>query len=290
MSATAQSDRLREALAGRRLLSAAGACDPFSAQIIARAGCEAVYLGGNAMAVAQGVPQPLLTLDMTVECASRVARSVDVPVIVDLGSGFGEPAHVHRAVRDLEMAGANAFHLDDQPYPKRFGYHRAGGEGGLVPSDVAAARLRAASAARRDTGTIMIARTDALRQTGDVEAAIERGRRYAEAGADALMILDLAPEQAKTVRLALPDLPLVWIGGVTAPVPSTRAIEEAGFAIALYPFNTIAAIGSAVAALWRNFTATGEIAQDAELLGAMRGELQRIVGIDTYWEIEDQMK
>ncbi|MGZ5141242.1 MAG: isocitrate lyase/PEP mutase family protein, partial [Burkholderiales bacterium] len=277
---------LRRALRERRFVAAPGACDPFTALIIERAGCSAIYLGGNAMAIARGKPQPLLSLDDTVDCTMRVTRVVDVPVIVDLGSGFGEPAHVHRAVRDLETAGAAALHIDDQPYPKRFDYHRAGGRGGAVPIEVAAMRLRTAVAARRDPDMIIIARTDALRETKSLDTVIERGRAYSDTGIDALMVLDLEPEQAPRIAEALPGLPLIWIGGVVPPIPSTTQIEHGGFAIAVYPFNTLAAIAATVTKLWGDFPATGTVSQKSDELLAMRGEIPRIVDIETYWAIE----
>jgi methylisocitrate lyase len=286
MTGLKQRSELRAALGARRFVAAPGACDPFTALMIARAHCAAIYLGGNAMALARGVPQPLLTLDDTIDCTCRVTRVVEVPVIVDLGSGFGEPAHVHRAVRNLEAAGAAAFHIDDQPYPKRFDYHRAGGRGGTIPIAAAVARLAASVAARRDPDTVVIARTDALRESGSIDLVIERGRAYAEAGIDALMVLDLDPARAHGVADALPGLPLVWIGGTVAPVPPTAEIAAGGFTLAVYPFNTLAAIGSAVTRLWRDFPTAGTIAQDAALLQAMRDEMVRTVGIETYWAIE----
>jgi 2-methylisocitrate lyase-like PEP mutase family enzyme len=278
---------LRAALRARQFTAAPGACDPFTALMIERARCAAIYLGGNAMAIARGKPQPLLTLDDTVDCTCRVTRAVEVPVIVDLGSGFGEPAHVHRAVRDLEAAGASAFHIDDQPYPKRFDYHRAGGRGGIIPIVAAAARLAASVAARRDADTVVIARTDALRESKSIDLVIERGRAYADTGIDALMVLDLDPARAREVADALPGLPLVWIGGVVAPVPTTAEIAAGGFTVAVYPFNTLAAIGSSVTRLWQDFSTTGAITQDAALLQTMRDEMARTVGIETYWAIEE---
>lgn len=277
---------LRAAIESGRFLAAPGATDVFTAMIIARAGCEAIYLGGNALAISRGKPQPLLTLDETCDASAQVCRAVDLPVIVDLGSGFGEAAHVHRAASALEGTGAAAYHIDDQPYPKRFGYHRKDGSGGTVPIAVMCKRLRAAALARRDPDLLIIARTDTLRVGGSLGEVIERGRAYREAGADALLVLDLQPEDTPGLRAALPGLPLVWIGGVVPPVPDTATLAAAGFGLGVYPFSTLAAIGETVTSLWQNFPVTGTVRQDPEMLERMRAEMPKIAGIETYWEIE----
>lgn len=280
--------QLRELLAAGPIVMAPGTHDPLGACIIERAGFGAVYLGGNAMGVSLGKGQPLLTLTETVDCLAKIVRTVDIPAIVDAGAGFGDPAHCHRAVIELEAAGAAALHIDDQQYPKVFGYHQAGGRAGLVPAALMAARLQAAAAARRDPQLMLIARTDALRVTGSLDEAIERGRAYAAAGPDALMILDLGPEQAAQFRAALPDVPLIWIGGVTPPVPSARELEQAGFALALYPFNGLAAVADTLTRLWTQVRETGLVPQDDALLRRMKGGLQHIIGTQKYWAIEQQ--
>jgi methylisocitrate lyase len=280
--------RLRRLISAGSIVAAPGSADAFTARIIQRAGFPAVYLGGNALGLSLAKGQPLVTLTETAHAAAYIAQAVDGPLIVDAGAGFGDPAHVYRSVREIESAGAAALHLDDQPYPKRPSYHR--GAGGLAPLETAVARLRVAMRARRDPDFMIIARTDALRVTGSLDAAVERAEAYGRLGIDALMILDLAPEDAAVVRAALPDLPLVWIGGVVPPTPRLADLEASGFALAVYPFNTIAAVAESVGALWAQLAATGELAQPAELLKRMRGEVQELIGMTTYWEIEDQLE
>ena len=123
--------RLRAMLAQGRMVAAPGACDPFTARLIERAGFEAVYLGGNAMGLSLAKGQPLITLTETVDYAAKIVRTTDLPLIVDAGAGFGAAAHVHRTVLEIELTGAAGLHIDDQPYPKRPSYHR--GDGGLAP-------------------------------------------------------------------------------------------------------------------------------------------------------------
>ena len=135
--------RLRRLIGRGEILAAPGASDPFTARIIERAGFDAVYLGGNALGLSLAKGQPLITLTETADAAAKIARAVEAPVIVDAGAGFGDPAHVHRTVREIESTGAAALHIDDQPYPKRPSYHR--GDGGLAPLEVAVARLAVAT-------------------------------------------------------------------------------------------------------------------------------------------------
>jgi len=279
--------RLRRLIARGGVLAAPGATDAFTARIIERAGFEAAYLGGNALGLSLAKGQPLVTLTETVHATAGITQAIEAPLIVDAGAGFGDPAHVHRSVREIEAAGAAALHIDDQPYPKRPGYHR--GSGGLAPLDTAVARLSVAVQARRNPDSMIIARTDALRVEGSLDAAIARGKAYAATGIDALMVLDLGPENVAAVQSALPGLPLVWIGAVVPPVPSLADLGAAGFAIAVYPFNTIAAVAEAVTALWAHFADTGEIAQADALLLRLRGEMQDIIGMQTYWDIEDRI-
>jgi 2-methylisocitrate lyase-like PEP mutase family enzyme len=269
------------------MVSAPGASDPFTARLIERAGFEALYLGGNALGLSYAKGQPLITLTETVETAARIARTSDLPLIVDAGAGFGAAAHVHRTVREIESTGAAALHIDDQPYPKSPSYHR--GKGALAPLAETVGKLKVAVQARRDRDFMIIARTDALRVEGSLDAAIGRGQAYAAAGVDALMVLDLSPADVSAVRAALPDLPLVWIGAVSAPVPNRSALEAAGFALAVYPMNTIAVIADAVSALWTEVRRTGDMPQDGAFLTRWRRELSEIAGMPAYWQIEDEL-
>jgi 2-methylisocitrate lyase-like PEP mutase family enzyme len=276
---------LRRLIGLRNTVAAPGVSDPFTARIVERAGFESVYLGGNAIGLSLAQGQPMITLTETVNAAANITRVIEAPLIVDAGAGFGEPAHVHRAVRELEGAGVAALHIDDQPYPKQPKYHRR--MGGLVSVEAAVNRLTIAVRARRDPDCMIIARTDALRVTGSMDAVIERARAYAATGIDGLMVLDLGPADLVSVRSAIPDLPIIWIGGVIPPTPNLAALNSSGFAIALYPFNTVAAIADAVTALWAEVRTTGDLPQSPALLGRMRDEMQHIIGMQTYWDIED---
>jgi methylisocitrate lyase len=270
----------------RGLVLAPGAYDALTARVAQRAGFEALYLGGNALGISRGKGQPFVTLTETVQATAALSSAGDAAVIVDAGAGFGESQHVLGAVRELEAAGAAAIHIDDQPYPKRAAYHR--GKGALEDVDVTAHKLATAVRARRDKDTLIIARTDALRVSKNLDEAVARARCYVEAGAEALMVLDLTPADAGAVCSALPSTPLVWIGGVHTPVPTRDELAAVGFSIAVYPFNGVAAVAAASADLWRSLADTGAINQSANLLARMRGETVALVDMQERWDIEDE--
>ena len=277
---------LRAQLEADELAVAPGVIDPLTARLVERLGYGAVYLGGHSMGIHLGAGQPLTTMTEAVGVAARVVAAVEVPVILDGGAGFGDPAHVHRLVREAERAGVAALHIEDQPYPKQPAYHR--GRGALAPTDAVVEKLATAVAARRDPELLLIARTDALRVSGSVEETIERCEAFAAAGVDALMVLDLEPAALAEIRDRLPRLPLVWIGAVAGPGPSLEEMREAGFALAVYPFNTVAAIVESVTATWGALRDGGRLEQTPELLARARQEVLEVTRMQTYWDIEDR--
>lgn len=280
-----ETPNLRPLLAQKRLIAAPGAMDPLTARVIEAQGFSAVYLGGNAMGLHLGVGQPFVTLSETADSVRQVTAAISIPLIADAGAGFGNAAHAHRAARMLERAGAAAIHFDDQPYPKRARYHL--GDGGLAPAAETAAKLAAAVAARRSADFLVFARTDALRVTGSLDRTIERCHAYAEAGADGLMILDLSPEQLAEIRPRLPAIPVAWFVSPAMPAPRLSQMQEAGFDLAFFPFNTVAAVVDAVSSLWRALRETGAIAQSPERLAQLRRAVQDLIGMDVYWSLED---
>jgi 2-methylisocitrate lyase-like PEP mutase family enzyme len=276
--------RLRAATRDEGLVVAPGAFDPFTARIIESLGFGAVYLGGNAMGLHLAVGQPLLTLTEVIDLTRRVLSAVNVPVIVDADAGFGDASHTHRTVREFERLGVAAIHIDDQPFPKRAHYHV--GKGRLSSIEEMTAKLGVAAATRSNPDFLIVARTDALRVTQSMADTAKRCSAYLEAGADMLMVLDLGPDTAGDLRRRLPDAQLSWIGGVAGRTPSTAELASAGFSIAVYPFNTVAAITEAVFATWRPLSERGEIDQSAEMIAASRRVASELVPLDAYLDIE----
>src|SRR5690606_20282723 len=158
-----------------------GAINPLTAKLIQEIGFEGVYVSGGAFSAGLGLPDiGLTTLTEVVSHSRQIAAVTDLPVLIDADTGFGEPMSAARTVLAAEDAGLAGLHLEDQVNPKRCG-HLDGKA--IVPTDEMVRRLRAAVTARRDPNFVICARTDAAGIDG-IDAAIERAKAYAEAGAD----------------------------------------------------------------------------------------------------------
>jgi 2-methylisocitrate lyase-like PEP mutase family enzyme len=224
---------LRELLSKERGILLPGAPNALSARIIADLGFKAVYLTGAGLTnMALGMPDlGFLDLSQVVEHTIAIRNVIDLPLIVDADTGFGNALNVAHTVRMLESAGASAIQIEDQKAPKRCG-HFNGKE--VVPSEEMVGKIKAAVDARRDD-VVIIARTDARAVEG-FEAAIERAQRYIEAGADVTFIE--APETLEEVRLIpsrlrVPQLINIVVGGKT-PTVDQAAAADMGFSLLLY--------------------------------------------------------
>ena len=239
---------LRQLLAGPEPVLAPGAYDALSARLVERAGFPAVYMTGfGASASLLGRPDiGLLSFAEMAGHARRLVQAVGVPVIADADDGYGNPLNVMRTVQEYAAAGVAALHIEDQVAPKRCG-HMEGKH--VIDAAEMVEKVRAAVEARGDDGPLVIARTDA-RAIHGLDAAIDRARRFREAGADILFVE--APEteaEIEAVAEAFPDAPLVfnWVeGGKTPQLPVDR-IRELGFALVIFPVTTLFAAAQAVA-------------------------------------------
>src|SRR3954453_8196743 len=197
---------------------APGAYDGLSARLVERAGFPAVYMTGfGASASLLGRPDVgLLSFAGMAGHARRLVQAVGVPVIADADDGYGNPLNVMRTVREYAAAGVAALHVEDQVAPKRCG-HMDGKD--VIDAAEMVEKVRAAVEARGDGERLIIARTDARAVEG-FDAALERARRYREAGADALFVEAPDTEQEiETVAGAFPETPLVfnWVDGGKTP-------------------------------------------------------------------------
>lgn len=252
--------RLRDLLARPELLMAPGAADALTARLIARQGFEAIYMtGAGTTAVRLGMPDVgLLTMSEMVDNAQRIADASQLPLIADADTGYGGPVNVQRTVRAYERAGVAAIHIEDQQFPKRCG-HLAGKS--LIPAEDMVGKIRAGLDARADANFMLIARTDALAVEG-FERALERCRRYEEAGAD--MIFLEAPSKMEHLAaipkaFAKPTLYNMASSGKT-PFLSADEIQKLGFRLVIYPNF---ALLSAITAITRTLTElkrTGSVA------------------------------
>ena len=235
--------RLRALLAGPGPVVAPGAYDAMSARLIEQAGFDVVYMTGfGTTAALTGRPDVgLLSATEMVDNARRVVAAVDVPVIADADTGYGNAINVVRTVQLYEQAGVAGLHLEDQVLPKKCG-HMSGKT--VISAAEMVGKIEAAVAARRDPDLVLIARTDAAAVDG-LDAAVERARAYAAAGADLLFVeAPRSESDIATVADALAGTaPLVfnWAeGGRTPPLRLDR-IAELGFTLVLFPIGTLLA-------------------------------------------------
>lgn len=235
---------LKQRLAQPQALLAPGVYDAFSALVAAQAGFEALYLSGASIAytLLGRSDVGLTTASEVGDVLARITDRVDVPVIVDADTGFGNALNVQRTVRAFERAGAAMMQLEDQTFPKRCG-HLDGK--GVVPAPEMVGKLKAALDARTDERTLILARTDALAVEG-MEAAFERAERYLECGVDALFIEALrTPEQldaaGRRFGHRIPLLANMVEGGKT-PVQSAAELQARGFRIVIFPGGTVRAV------------------------------------------------
>ncbi len=231
--------RLRARLMDGPVIAAPGIYDAYGARLVEEVGFEAAYLTGNGVAACLlGQPDVgLVDLTLMVEHAHRVAACIEIPLICDADTGYGNAVNVRHTVREFESAGAAAIHLEDQQTPKRCG--NLPGSRPVVPLEEHVGKIRAAVATRRDPDFIIIARTDAAAGHG-IDEAIRRGRAYREAGADAVFIeLKDGPNViAELTRIPrevnAPCLINVVEGGGVAAL-TLADIGQIGFRVAIYP-------------------------------------------------------
>jgi 2-methylisocitrate lyase-like PEP mutase family enzyme len=225
---------LRSKLEERRGLVVPGAADALAARVIASLGFEAVYVTGAGVTNALlGLPDlGFISLAELAQQTAAIRDAVELPIIVDADTGFGNPLNVRHAVRVLERAGANAIQIEDQVFPKRCG-HFSGKQ--VIPADEMMAKIRAAADARRDEDFLIVARTDARAEQG-FQAAIDRAAKWIEAGADVTFVE--APETMDEVRripslLRVPQVINLVPGGKT-PMANAAELASMGYAIVLY--------------------------------------------------------
>ncbi|GAA0928244.1 oxaloacetate decarboxylase [Pseudonocardia zijingensis] len=251
--------RLRELLAGPAPVVAPGAYDALSARLVEQAGFGVVYMTGfGTTASLLGRPDVgLLGGAEMVDNARRIVAAVDVPVIADADTGYGNAINVLRTVQSYEQAGVAGVHLEDQVMPKKCG-HMSGKA--VIGADEMTGKIRAAVAARQDPDFLVIARTDAAAVEG-LDAALDRARAYADAGADLLFVEAPTSEDdiARVARELAGVAPLVfnWAeGGRTPPLPLDR-IAELGFSLVLFPIGTLLAATAGIRSLLATLGADG---------------------------------
>jgi 2-methylisocitrate lyase-like PEP mutase family enzyme len=264
-----------------------GAFNALSARLIEDLGYEAIYVTGAGVTnMWFAMPdQGFMGLHEIADHTARIRDAVSLPLIVDADTGFGNALNVYHTIRTLERAGADCIQLEDQVAPKRCG-HFSGKE--VISTEEAVSKIKAAVDARRDSGTLIMARTDAAATHG-FEAAVERAQKFAEAGADILFVEAVTKAEevrALPQRIAKPQLMNMVIGGKT-PILNATELGELGFGLVLY---ANAALQGAVAGMQKVLTTLKgekEVLESSGLVATF-AERQRLVGKPQWDALEKQ--
>ena len=230
---------LRTLVEKKQGLVVPGAYDGISARLVQQAGFPAVYMTGYGTAASRlGLPDlGFAGLAEMADHARNIAAVVDVPLIADADTGYGNALNVRRTVQTYEAAGVAALHIEDQITPKRCG-HLSGHQ--VIPRGEFAGKIRAAAEARTDRDLLIIARTDAISAV-DFDEALRRGEAAVKAGADVLFI-EAPRDEAQVERVARAfDTPLLYnyAPGGRSPLLPFRQLRELGYAIILLPVDTL---------------------------------------------------
>ncbi len=277
--------KLREMLNAPELLVAPGAHDALTAKIIESVGFQAVYMTGYGQA-ASHLGQPdvgLLTMTEMVQRAANFVEAVNVPVIADADTGFGNAMNVQRTVREYEKAGVAAIQLEDQVAPKKCG-HMKGRE--VVSKEEMVGKIKAAVDARRDENLVIIARTDARTNYG-IEEAIARGLAYQEAGADIIFIESVESKEEMIMvneAISKPTLANMVEGGRT-PLLVNAELEKIGYNIVIYPTASVYVTTKAMLDLMEHLKAENTSAGYIENMIPF-AEFNNIIGLPKIREIE----
>jgi methylisocitrate lyase len=281
--------RFREALTQEKPLQIVGTINANHALMAKRVGYRAVYLSGGGVAAGSlGMPDlGISNLDDVLTDIRRITDVCDLPLLVDVDTGFGASAfNVARTTRSLVKFGAAAMHIEDQVGAKRCG-HRPGKE--LVSKDEMADRIKAAVDARTDPGFVIMARTDALANEG-LEKAIERAESYVDAGADMIFpeaITDLPMYRKFADAVKVPILANITEFG-KSPLFTVEELRSAGVAMILYPLSAFRAMNKAALKVYENLRKTGT---QKGSLGEMqtREELYEIINYHAYEQKLDEL-
>jgi 2-methylisocitrate lyase-like PEP mutase family enzyme len=277
---------MRQLIARPVCTVAPGVADALAARLVAREGFDAVYMTGFGTSLTRlGMPDVgLLTASEMVDNAGRIVDASGLPVIADADTGYGNPINTRRTIRDYEKAGVAGVHIEDQVWPKRCG-HLAGKR--VIPAAEMVAKIKAACDARHDPEFLVIARCDAIAVEG-LGAALERGERYREAGADMLFI-EAPVGRAEVERVArhFAGVPLLYNMAASGKTPDLPADElgRLGFRLAIYPNWIILAAIPAMQNLLKELKRSGSIAHLRDKVATFR-EFTDIAGLPEVQQLE----
>ena len=272
--------RLRQLLAADGLIVAPFIMNALHARIAESVGFDAVYMTGAGTSAERGFPDVgLLTMTEMTANARYIANAVNIPVICDADTGYGNALNVQRTVREYEAAGVAAIHLEDQVFPKKCGFFEGKQ---VVPMEEHIQKIRAALDARRDPDFVIIARCDAYAVTG-WEDTVRRCRAYREAGADLVFVDGIkSPADLELYARDLSDLPRMYNGDLA----NTREVAAMGYKLMICG-STIWLIYRQLRDAFAELKATGQV--NPERFGT-RWEVADLLGLDEVYALEQKYR
>ncbi len=274
--ATKPTARLRELLAADGLIVAPFIMNALHARIAESVGFDAVYMTGAGTSAEKGFPDVgMLTMTEMVTNAKYIANAIDIPVICDADTGYGNALTTQRTVREYEAAGVAGIHIEDQVFPKKCGFFEGKQ---VVPMEEHVQKIRAALDARRDPDFVIIARCDAYAVTG-WEDTVRRCKAYREAGADLVFVDGIkSVDDLEIYARDLPDMPRMYNGDLA----NTKDVAAMGYKLMICG-STIWLIYKQLKASFEELRDTGRV--DPERFGT-RWDVADLLGLDEVYELE----
>lgn len=284
-----QSTRLRALLKAKKFLHMPSVYNVIGARLVQSLGFEAVYIGGYVTGASTAITEPLLTMNEQIDPARDIAERIDIPLVADAGSGWGEPIHTMRTVREFIKAGVASVHIEDALFPKRAHYHKYVVHGIPVDEFVEKIEYACKERDRSDPDFVVIARTDTCRALGLKEAAL-RLNKAADVGADLGLLFPRTREEAEAAPKAC-KLPLVYVQSRGnrdgRPIISRKELEQMGYVACIEAQVTLCTEFHFLKKALTELRNTGDYTgmTNAEYVAA-RQQVEDIIGLDEYYEIE----
>lgn len=281
--------QFRKQLTKEKLIQAPGVYDALTATMVKQVGFKAVYLSGAGVSYSLlGKPDlGFITMTEMVERARYICEAVDLPVIADGDTGYGNALNVIRTVKEYEHAGIVAIQIEDQVFPKKCG-HMANKI--VIPTEEMVSKIKAATDARRDENFLIIARTD-TRYTDGLTEAIERGQQYLEAGADIIFVeAPQSEEELLEVSKSI-NCPLVanMVEGGKTPILPAEKLEKLGYKIAIYPNSVTRAMTKMGMKLYQELKNAGTTLDLKDDMYEFN-ELNELLDLSKYKSLEEKYK
>ena len=281
-------EKFRLALSENKPLQVVGTINAYCAMLAESAGHHAIYLSGGGVANASfGLPDlGITTLADVTEDVQRICNATDLPLLVDIDTGWGGAFNISRTIKNIEKAGAAGVHIEDQVSQKRCG-HRPNKS--IVSKSEMIDRIKAAVDGKKDSKFVVMARTDALAVEG-IDAALDRAVGCAEAGADAIFpeaILDLEQYKLFTETIDVPVLANITEFGKT-PLYSRDQLRDAGVSIVLYPLSAFRAMSKAALNVYQTIADKGSQTEAVNLMQT-RDELYETLNYHSYEKKLDEL-